>query len=235
MATRYRWYSVDFGKLGLEQVATLLAAHSLKDDSDRGFLLVERTTGYASFKFFARTTVVVTDVDTEGNTAYSQVETLGVSSFSITSIEGVTLLRSENPGKTLRILFNAIGQIVGLGFTVTPVIFEKYAPKGFLRSLTTHRLVNLKVRGTIPGTSLYASMEFDSREGLIAEQLPLPRDFEYQVVQAVYDIQHKLIKGQVGYFANGTVRVAGELSLRLVELVEEELARLKRRANLFRP
>jgi hypothetical protein len=213
----------------------LLAAHSLKDHSDRGFLLVERSPSSASFRFFARTSVVVTKLDADGNPSYDQVETLGVSSFSIVSIEGAILLRAENPGKTLRILFNTLGQIVGLGFTATPIIFEKYAPKGFLRSLSTHRLINLKVRGTILGTSLCASMEFDSKDGLIAQQLPLPRHFEYQVTQAVYEIKHKLVNGQIGYFANGTVRVAGELSLRLVELVEEELAQLKRRANLFKP
>jgi len=234
MATRYRWYTVEFGRKSVEHALKLLATHSLSADSDSGFLLVDRGEAYASFRFFAKTTVVVTRADIEGNTTYSQVETLGVSSFSIMSIEGMTVLRAENPGKTLRTLFNAMGQIIGLGFTTTPITFDKYAPKGFLKTFGSHRLINVKVRGTVPGSSLYASMEFDSKDGIVTQQLPLPCDFEYQITQAVYEIKHKLVKGQIGYWANGTVRVTGELSLRLVELVEDELTQLGRRANLFK-
>lgn len=234
MATRYRWYSVDFGVISVDQVVNLLASNSLSAGSDGGFTLVERSANVSSFKFFSRTLVFITNVDNEGNTELSQVETLGVSLFSIVSVGGSVLLRAENPGRNLRSLFNAIGRILGLGFTATPVTFERYAPKGFLRSFAGHKLINLKVRGTIPGTPLYAAMEFDSKDGIVTDQLPLPRDFEFHVTQAVYDVRHKLLKGQIGYFANGTVRVAGELGLGLIELVEDELARLERRANVFR-
>lgn len=235
MATRYRWYSVKFGKKGLEQIVALLAASSFSENTDSGFALIERSRDAVSFKFFARTSIAITKVDSEFNTSYDHVETLGISDFSVVSISGAMLLRADNPGKNMRLLFNTLGRLIGLGFTVSPIVFVKHIPKAFLPTLDVHRLVTLRVRGIIPGSTVRASMELQSKEGLTAEQLPFPSGFEYQVLQAVYNVKHKMAKGQIAYFCNGMVRMTGELDRKLVGLVEHELAQLVRDDNLFQP
>jgi hypothetical protein len=235
MATRYRWYIVNFRNLNFVQIVDLLAGNVFTDRSDFGFALTEREKDVASFRFFARTTVSVSRADLDGNTTYEQIETLEISNFALRLSKGVILLRSKNPGRTLRVLFNAIGQIAGLGFTTSPIVFTKHAPKRFLSKLAAHKLIDLRVRGILRDLSVSASMEFQSKSGLELSNLPVPKGFEYEVLQATYEVKHDMAIGQIGYFSNGTIRISGELDNKLLGLVERELVALDLYGEIFRP
>ena len=135
----------------------------------------------------------------------------------------MTFLRIENPGRNVRDLLNALEALVGMGFTVRPIVFDKGQPSTVFRSVDASKLVGLKVVGAVLADDLVARMEFASKEGMVIEKMNVLNGLKYKVEHAVFELVLGGLKGQISFAANGTVKISGQVAPKLVSLVEKDL------------
>lgn len=222
MLTRYRWYRVQLPR-GNVDLARMVAKRPLTQDVSFGFARVEGGIGAPRFRFFLRTKVIVTLLDGDGNPSYEEVATLSVTDFAVVAVEGVTLLRIENPGRNIRDLLNALESLVGLGFTAKPLTFEKAKPTTVFERVEATKLIGLKVVGAVIDEDLVARMEFASKQGMIVESMKLLDGLQYRVDSAVFELIYEGVRGQVAISSSGVVKVSGQLAPKLLHLIEQDL------------
>lgn len=225
MLTRYRWYKVKLPRKGFD-LLSMIASRPLTREANSGFTRVEDEGDVSKFRFLWRTKILITRLDDEGSPTYEEVESLSFKDFSIIDVKGVTFLRAENPGRNLRDLLNALESLVGLGFSSEPLTFEKGRPTSVFESVESSRLVGLKVVGAVIQEDLVARMEFASKQGMVIESMKLLDGLRYNVESAVFELIHQGVRGQLAFSSNGVVKVSGQLSSKLVSLIECDLPTL---------
>ncbi|MGC9561572.1 hypothetical protein [Brachymonas sp. M4Q-1] len=188
-----------------------------------GFARLSSGVGGPSYRFLWRSRVVVTRLDAEGVPTYEQIDSVSFTDFALVAVADLTFLRVENPGRSVRDLLNALETLVGMGFTVKPVIFDKGRPSTVFRSVDALKLVGLKVVGAVMADDLVARMEFVSKEGMVVENMTFLNDLKYKVEHAVFEVLLGGLKGKIAFAANGTVKISGQLAPKLVGLVEQDL------------
>lgn len=166
---------------------------------------------------------MVTRLDAEGAPTYEQIDSVSFTDFALVAVADLTFLRIESPGRSVRDLLNALETLVGMGFTVKPVLFDKGQPSTVFRSVDTSKLVGLKIVGAVLADDLVARMEFASKEGIVVENMTVLDGLKYKVEHAVFDIVMGGLKGQIAFAANGTVKISGQVAPKLVSLVEQDL------------
>lgn len=114
--------------------------------------------GGTSYRFLWRSRVVVTRLDAEGVPTYEQIDSVSFTDFALVAVADLTFLRIENPSRNVRDLLNALETLVGMGFTVKPVVFDKGQPSTVFRSVDASKLVGLKVVGAVVADDLVARM-----------------------------------------------------------------------------
>ncbi|WCM89942.1 hypothetical protein [Acidovorax sp. NCPPB 3576] len=165
----------------------------------------------------------MTKLDSEGLPTYEQIDSVSFTDFALVEIDDLTFLRVENPGRSVRDLLNALETLVGMGFTVKPVTFDKGQPTTVFSSVDTSKLVGLKVVGAVLADDLVARMEFVSKEGMAVESMTVLDGLKYRVEHAVFELVLGGLKGQIAFAANGTVKISGQVAPKLVSLVEKDL------------
>ncbi len=225
MLTRYRWYRIQLPG-GAPDFSGVIAKHPLVADANQGFARVEGSLGALIYRFLWRSKVVVAQFDDNGTPSYQEVATVNFTDFAIVSIEGVTFLRIENAGRSIRDLLNAIEVLVGLGFTCKPVTFENSKPTTVFEKIETIKLIGLKVVGGVLEKDLVARMEFASKQGITLDKLTVLEGVPHKIESASYELIYEGVKGQLAFTSNGTVRVSGQLAPRLIHLVEQDLSRI---------
>mgnify|MGYP000928754512 FL=1 len=222
MQTRYRWFRIQLPAQARD-LATLVAARSFDSTSTSGFARVPGGVGGPSYRFLWRSRVVVTRLDPEGVPTYEQIDSVSFTDFALVEVAALTFLRIENPGRNVRDLLNALETIVGMGFTVKPVVFDKGQPSTVFRSVDASKLVGLKVVGAVLADDLVARMEFASKEGMVVENMTVLDGLKYKVEHAVFELVLGGLRGQIAFAANGTVKISGQIAPKLVGLVEQDL------------
>lgn len=225
MLTRYRWYRIQLPRDKFD-LLSIIAGRPLTQDASFGFSRIEGAIGASKFRFLWRTKIVVTRFDDGGTPSYEEVDSVSFTDFAIVSVDGVTFLRIENPGRNIRDLLNALESIVGLGFTSKPLTFDKAKPTTVFESVEATKLVGLKVVGAVIGEDLVARMEFASKQGMIVENMKLLDGIRYNVDSAVFELIYEGVRGQVAFSSSGVVKVSGHLAPRLVHLIERDLPKL---------
>jgi len=165
----------------------------------------------------------VTRLDSDGLPTYEQVDSVSFTDFAIVEIGNLTFLRVENPGRSVRDLLNALETLVGMGFTVKPVTFDKGQPATVFSSVDASKLVGLKIIGAVLADDLVARMDFVSKEGMVVEKMTVLDGLRYKVEHAAFEVVLGGLKGQISFAANGTVKISGQVAPKLVGLVEADL------------
>lgn len=222
MQTRYRWFRIQLPARARD-LAALVATRPLELTSAYGFTRLLDGVGGALYRFLWRSRVVVTKLDSEGLPTYEQIDSVSFTDFALVEIDDLTFLRVENPGRSVRDLLNALETLVGMGFTVKPVTFDKGQPTTVFSSVDTSKLVGLKVVGAVLADDLVARMEFVSKEGMAVESMTVLDGLKYRVEHAVFELVLGGLKGQIAFAANGTVKISGQVAPKLVSLVEKDL------------
>lgn len=222
MQIRYRWFRIQLPAQARD-LAALIASRAFDSTSPSGFSCVSGSAGKTLYRFLWRSRVVVTRLDAEGVPTYEQIDSVSFTDFVLVAVGDLTFLRIENPSRNVRDLLNALETLVGMGFTVKPVIFDKGQPSTVFRSVDASKLVGLKVVGAVVADDLVARMEFASKEGMVLENMTILDGLKYKVEYAVFEIVLGGLKGQIAFAANGTVKISGQVAQKLVGLVEQDL------------
>lgn len=225
MLTRCRWYRIQLPH-GTPELSGVIEKHPLGLKSNQGFTRVNGALGLPIHRFLWRSKVVVTQFDESGAPFYQEIATVNFTDFAILNIDGQSFLRIENPGRSIRDLLNAVESLVGLGFTCKPVTFEKKKPTTVFESIDVIKLIGLKVVGAVFDEDLVARMEFVSKQGITPEKLTILNGVPHKTDSASYELIYGGIKGVLSFNSNGTVRVSGQLSPRLIHLIELDLAKV---------
>lgn len=225
MLTRYRWYRVQLPGADFD-LARVMATKPLTADASFGFLQMEIDGDTPKYRFFWRTSIVVTRLDDDGNPTFEKIASINFTDFTIIVIDGSTFLRIENPGRNLRDLMNAFEFLVGLGFTSKPLTFEQARPTTVFENVDAAKLIGLKVVGAVVDEDLVARMEFASKQGMAVESVKLLDGMRYKVDSAVYELIFEGVRGQLAFTASGVAKVSGQLAPRLVHLIERDLPKL---------
>ena len=119
----------------------------------------------------------------------------------------MTFLRIENPSRNIRDLLNALESLVGLGFTIKPLTFDKAKPTTVFESVDVTKLVGLKVVGAVIDEDLVARMEFASKQGMIVESIESLDDLRYKVESSVFELIYDGVRGQLVLASSGLIKV----------------------------
>lgn len=222
MQTRYRWFRIQLPARARD-LAELVATCPFESTSTYGFARALGGVDGALYRFLWRSRVVVTKLDFEGFPTYEQIDSVSFTDFALVEVDELTFLRVENPGRSVRDLLNALETLVGIGFTVKPITFDKGQPSTVFTSVDASKLVGLKVVGAVLADDLVARMEFVSKQGMNVESMTVLDGLKYKVEHAVFEIFLGGLKGQIAFAANGTVKISGQVAPKLVGLVEQDL------------
>jgi len=222
MFIRYRWYKIQLPH-GNVILPDLVTKRIFTPDTSFGFVQVESGIDTPRFRFLWRTMVVVTRIDDDGIPSYEQVASLSFTEFAVVTIDNLTFLRIENPGRNIRDLLNALESIIGLGFSAKPITFDKSKPTTVFQCVEITKLIGLKVVGAVIDEDLVARMEFASKQGMIVENMKLLDGLKYKVDSAVFELIYEGVRGQVAFASSGMVKVSGQLAPKLLHLIEQDL------------
>lgn len=222
MLSRYRWYKIQLPKTKID-LLQLITQQPLTQDGSFGFSVLENSISDVKYRFFWRTKVVITRFDEAGEPIYEQIESVNFTDFAIIPMDEVTLLRVENPTKSVRALLNALEFIIGFGFTCKPLTFERSRPTKIFESVDSAKLISLKVLGAVVDEDLVARMEFVSKQGMELGRIQLLHGLSYKIDYAVFELVSEGVRGQIAFASSGLVKISGQLSPKLLALVESDL------------
>lgn len=222
MFRRYRWYRIQLPKNSIS-LPEAITKNSLKADNDFGFSVIEYGVDKPTYRFLWRTKITVTKFDESGALIFENLSTVSFTDFIIINIDEEIFLRIENPARTLKDLFNTLESIYGLGFTSKRVSFEKNKPKRIFDNIETATLIKLKVIGAVFDDGLVGRLELESKKGILLEQLKMLQNVQYKIDSASYDFVCEGVHGQLTFSANGSVKVGGALTSRILHLIELDL------------
>lgn len=225
MLTRYRWYRIQLPS-DIPDLPGVIANRPFVPNSNEGFTSVDGSLGGAIYRFLWRSKVVITQFDDSGIPSYQEIATVNFTDFAIVIVDGLTFLRMENPGRSIRELLNAVETLVGLGFTCKPVTFETIKPTTVFEKIESIKLIGLKVIGAVLEDDLVARMEFASVKGITPDKLAILEGVPHKIESASYELIYEGVKGQLSFTSNGTVKVSGQLAPRLIHLVEQDLSKM---------
>ncbi len=225
MQARYRWYRIQLPR-ATPDLSSIIDRSPLIPNAMQGFTKMEGSLGSPIYRFLWRSKVVITQFDNSGIPSYQEVATVNFTDFAIVQFDGITFLRIENLGRSIRDLLNAIESTVGLGFTCRAVTFENAKPTPVCENLQLTKLIGLKVVGAVLKDDLVARMEFVSKQGITLDKLNCLEGVPHKIESASYELIYQGIKGQLSFASNGTVKVSGQLAPRLIHFIEQDLAKL---------
>lgn len=223
MPTRYRWFRIRIPRPAIDLTA-VFAKCPFVADAPYGFAQSDSKTW--RFRFLWRTTVIVTRLDEDGSPVYEEVASVSFTDFAVVSIRDMTFLRIENPGRSVRDLLNALESLLGLGFTASAVTFDRFKPTTIFQQVHVSKLVGLTVVGAVVKADTVARMEFVSKQGMVVENMQVLRGLQYKVELAIFELIYEGVRGQVAFSSNGAVKISGQLTPRLVHLIEQDLPEL---------
>ncbi|OUR74280.1 hypothetical protein A9Q78_01370 [Methylophaga sp. 41_12_T18] len=224
MLTRYRWYLIKI-PIGCASLISAIGEHLFSQNENDGFSIIEETAEECLCRFIYRTNVQVTSLNGDGTTVIESISSVNITNFSIVTRTKpeLTFLRIENPGKSSRELLNALESLVGFGFMVKPLNFEKSSPSTIFNSLDSTKLIGLKVVSAVIDKDLVARMEFASKNGIDISSIKPLQGVNYKLLSATYQVFFEGIKGQLTYSSGGLIKVSGQLAPKILHLIETDL------------
>lgn len=226
MLVRHRWYRI--GLPPNQDLAQTLSKRPLIEAARYGFYYTGDTDSEIAFRFVWRTTIVATRYNVAGEPEYEELQSVNALKFSILNVGKTIFMRIENPTRSVRDLMNALESVSGFGFTCVPVTFDRVWPTLFLGKVDESKLLSLRVVAAIAGEDLVSRMEFASRDGISLDRIRPLTGLRYRIESSVYQCLFRGVRGQIGIAANGTVRLTGPLTPRLLYLIQKELPQLSR-------
>ncbi len=222
MINRYRWYRLQLPRSS-QSLFSIIEKHQFSKDGKIGFLNLERIESISKYRFLWRTEVFVTKFDDDGLPYFEAVESINYFDFALLEMNKMHFLRIENPPRSIREFLNILESEVGLGFTSKVVTFEKVKPTSLFSSVDSSRLIGLKVVGAVIGEDLVGRMEFASKNGMLISEMKVLDGMKYTVDSAIFELVYQGLRGQASFNSNGMVKLSGQLSPKLLNLIEQDL------------
>lgn len=219
---RYRWYLL---KLPLSNQALfgLMTSEPRTRNTESWFTPTDSSPKSTSFLFSWKTEVVITNVDEFGGTSSEVTHTTSRLHISFVEIGKRTFLRAEDAPRNLRPLLLRMEQIAGFGFSVKPISFEGEIPALVLENVDEAKIVGLKLINVVAGKDLLGRMEFASKSGIEIEELKFLKRMSYKRDHSAYDLTYKGAKGHLAISSNGSARIGGSLTPRILAFLERSL------------
>lgn len=230
MLIRHRWYRIDLPPN--YDLARTLSKMPLLESSRYGFYRVGGGDSERGFRFVWRTTIVATRYNALGEPEHEEYKSVCAMNLSLLYFGKKIFMRLDNPNRNVRGLMNALESASGFGFTCTPVTFESALPRLFLEQVDESRLLSIKVVASVAGEDLVSRMEFASKQGINLNRVRSLSGMTYRVESSVYHCVFRGVSGQIGITANGTVRLAGALTPRLLYYIQRELPLLSKSGEI---
>ena len=223
--TRYRWYRINVPSKN--SLSSHLKEYPLTKKSEFGFLCVDEPLQKNKFLFLMREKLFVTTFDEDGNSKVNEVDNLSVTKLSIINVNKTEFIRIEDPGRNSKDLFNVLESILGFGFTSNLITFDDPRSMSIFENVQVSKILGLKIAGAVVDSDLIARMEFVSKQGMKIERIPPLRGLNYKVDSLTFEVLIEGVKGNVSISSNGLVKVSGQLSPKIVSLIEDDLVAIK--------
>lgn len=224
MTARYRWYRVRFPNTRMN-IDEALSRNPFTKESTSGFSKEEDDFGMTKYRFFWRTSVLVTRLDDDGRPSHEELSSVSFTDFSIIIIDDEKFIRIENPGRSIRELLNKLESAVGLGFTCRPVTFEGVNPKEIFKNADVIRQIGARVIGAVVSSDVVARMDIVSKQGMTIENLSMLDGINYKIDASSFDLVFNGVRGSVSFSSGGLVKVSGQLAPTISSLIEQNLSR----------
>lgn len=234
---KYRWYLLrsDFS---LTQIAKKLRNQQLTEERVFGFMRLpnEDYPERICFRHLRRTKIQFIVADQSGEAQQQTFETLSTVEIQLFERSGCVWLRVENPPRSLRDLLGDIETVLGLGISITPMLFDLKQQRRALRRADSIQMVAFKGIGSSAEHNALARFEVASKDGVDPDRLDFLSHLEFKIDHATFEVVRKMLRGQVAFLPSGLIRLAGPLVPYLLQELENELtsspaARIARQTN----
>ncbi len=220
MQITYRWYVLKLeGKIISPDHFERKALGAVSQDF---WFSSDKQTNEA-LRFFKKIDIPVERIDAQGNRDVQVIQTVSSVGISLMAGKRASLLRVADPGRNMRALMDALEQVLGYGLSTRAVVFESVDVSTLLEKFDVSKLIGLKLTNMVFGNDCVGRMEFVSKNGIELSAIKALRGLSYKYEYAKYELLYRALKGSFSYSSSGLVRVGGQLSGRIVELLEKQL------------
>lgn len=215
---RYRWFKVNLPDSFEDSIRKIPL---VEDEVTHipGFFLLDQKKQYFDFQYRWITNIEAITFS-NGKAATNVISILNVVQFSLFEKGKKFWIRVKNPPRSLKELFLALELAFGFGFSIESTALSPAAISGILRKLDNHRLISFKANGTVIEAQAVFRLEAASKVGINIDSFRMLSETRYSLDHSCFEVSHKGYRGQFSSGGNGTIKVSGDISPFLLELIE---------------
>lgn len=218
---RYRWFkttlpesfAASIGKFPVIEEATLHMP---------GFVLLEKNKTRCDLQYRWLTNIEAVTLN-NGEVSTNIISVINVVNFSLFEKNKNFWIKVKNPPRSLKELLLALELVFGFGFTIEVVLLKPQVLEAILNKLDDHKLISFKANGSVVELQTIFRLEAASKIGINIDSLKILVGTKYALDQSSYEVSHKGYKGQFSSASNGTMKVSGDISPFLLNLIENGL------------
>ncbi len=222
MIKRYRWFSLKF-PFGHEFLIRIMAGEPISPENKKGFQITYSDDGEIKFKFFWQTKIIAKTMSVDGEESSEEIYTLESQDCLLKKSGEKYILRLDNPGRSLRELFNSLEDISGMGFYVKPLYLSDETVSHIKSKIDICKTVGVKISGGIGGNEVVARVDLASKKGIKIDEISILSGMKYKTESASYELILKGEKGNFSYTSSGLVKLSGKLAPMVLFLIEEAM------------
>lgn len=221
MLVRYRWYKVKTydTKIRWDDLSSM----KIDNNNSYGFLAAQTTSDGKKFRFFWRTSVSITKLDSEGTPVSESVASFDYQDFFIKEIGKFILMRVENPGRSLRELFNALEDFGKNSISTKLVTFENFNPSSIFEGVDVYKLTGIQINGATLASNLFADLSIKSKSQIDLSLIPFLKENTYTKENSTFELIKQGISGDVMISKNGTIKVSSEIANYVAHMIEKDI------------
>lgn len=229
---KFRWFLLRLNG-PFQDALQKLQSRNFGDKQSFGFLISSpgKQSDRVSFRYLKRSFVRVTVLSDEGVAQPRDVETVEEHLLEISEVSRAVYLRVDNPPRSLRDLLSDLETALGLGISITPLVFPLELQRRAIRGADAMRMVAFKGVGSSVEHKALFRFEVASKEGIEPERLDFLTQMNFKVEQSTFEVTKDMLRGQVSFASTGLVRIAGPLQPYLLGAVEREVKRAAKAAQ----
>ncbi|MDV0440323.1 hypothetical protein [Xanthomonas sacchari] len=218
----YRWYAL---ALNGRALATADIAALPASESEANFWFsFEQVHGAAALgRFNFRHSFLVERV--HGGINDEVIELVSSVDVAITSGVFASVVRISDSGRGAKRLIEALTEIFGFGFSVSPMkTLDGEQIVGFNSSdFDDCKMVSLKVTNVRVADGVIARMEFASRQGMSLEELDDLKSRNFSVDSVKYEVLKAGVRGSIAATSSGRAIVSGSLAPFLSHILDKAM------------
>lgn len=218
---RYRWFKTTLPE---NFVTSIGKVPLIGDEASHmpGFVLLERKKTRCDFQYRWLTNIEAVTLS-NGKVSTNIISIINMVHFSLFEKNRSFWIKVQNPPRSLKELFLALELVFGFGFGIEVVSLKPQTLDTILKKLDGHKLISFKANGSLIEAQTIFRLEAASKIGIDIDSLKILTGTKYALDQSSYEVSHKGYVGQFSSGSNGTMKVSGDISPFLVNLIENGL------------